>query len=463
MTAPVPRPSPTGSGWVLAATILASCLAFVDGSVVNVALPVIGHGLHADADAQQWILNGYALPLSALLLLGGAAGDRFGRRRLLVAGIATFVLASIGCAAAASADRLIGSRLLQGVGAAMLTPNSLAILGASFDGPARGRAVGTWAAAGAIGSAAGPVLGGVLIDTVGWRAIFLINLPIGLVAAALAWRHIPRDRPRADATPLDLLGAAIATAGLGALADALTRGAGPHGWNGIALATGGAAAVLLGVFLAVERRRGERAMIPLLLFGSSEFLGLTLLTLLLYGGLGVLFVLVPYVLIAGLHESAAQAGAALLPIPVVVGLTSRFWGTLAGRIGTRIPLVAGTATVACGCFLMLRVQAGAGAWTGYWGGVFPALLVAAIGLACLVAPLTTAVLGSVSAERTGAASGLNSAVARTGGLIATTLIGTVIASRGAALISAFHVACLLAGVSCAVAAVAGSLLLRGER
>src|SRR5665213_2179893 len=281
---------------VLSATILASSLAFIDGSVVNVGLPAIGQNLRAGPADLQWVINAYLLPLSALLLLGGAAGDRFGRRRLLVIGVCLFAAASALCALAPSLRLLLVGRALQGVGAAMLMPSSLAILGGAFSGEARGRAIGIWAASGAVGGALGPLLGGYLIDTVGWRAVFLINLPLAAGAAFLAWRFV-RETRDGHPSPLDLWGAVLATTGLGAVTWALTVGSGPAGWTAPALIAAAAGALSLLAFVAVEKHRGEGAMMPLALFASASFVGLTLLTLLLYGALGGLLVLIPYVLI----------------------------------------------------------------------------------------------------------------------------------------------------------------------
>ena len=438
---------------VLATTILASSLAFIDGSVVNVGLPAIGADLHGGAADLQWVVNAYLLPLSALLLFGGALGDRFGRRRLLVLGIALFALASAGCALAPSLPWLLASRAIQGVGAALLMPNSLAILGDAFSGEARGRAIGTWAAAGAAAGAIGPVLGGWLIDTVGWRAIFLVNLPLaagGIVLALGFVRDAAREGPRA---PLDLAGATLATFGLGALTWGLTVGAGRSGWNPAALGAVAAGAALMLAFVWVQKQRGERAMMPLAMFGGTSFVGLTLLTLLLYGALGGLFVLVPYVLIQAAGYSGTAAGAALLPLPLLIALLSPVMGALAGRIGSRGPLTAGPLVVAAGFGLATRI----GPHGEYWTTVFPAIVVIALGMAGAVAPLTTAVLASVDRRHTGSASGFNSAVARTGGLVATAMLGAVLAARGPELIAGFRVAavaCALASLGAAASAFA---------
>ncbi len=440
---------------VLATCILASSLAFVDGSVVNVGLPAIGQDLQANAGALQWVVNAYLLPLSALLLLGGAAGDRYGRRRLLIGGTVLFATASLACTVAPSLAVLLGGRVLQGVGAAMLMPSSLAILGNTFGGQAKGRAVGIWAASGAAMGALGPVLGGWLIDMVGWRAIFLINLPLAVGAVLLAWRCVPVDAD-GGGRPIDVSGGLLATLALGSATWALTTGAGPAGWTVPALAAAGCAAVLGVGFVAVERRLGERAMTPLALFGSRVFVGLTVVTLLLYGALGALFVLLPFVLIRAAGYSGTGAGAALLPLPLVIAVSAPGMGALAGRIGPWLPLSVGPLVMACGFALMTRI----GAPADYWTQVLPALLVVAFGLSGAVAPLTTAVLGSVDSTHTGSASGLNSAVARTGGLTATALLGSVLAASGAGLLAGFHRAAWAGAVACLVSALSAFCLVR---
>jgi EmrB/QacA subfamily drug resistance transporter len=439
----------------LVTTILASSLAFIDGSVVNVGLAAIGADLKAGASGLQWAINAYLLPLSALLLLGGAAGDRLGRMRLLVLGTAIFAAASVLCAVAHSLTWLLAGRTMQGVGAALLMPNSLAILGASFDGQARGRAVGIWAAMGAVTGAAGPVLGGWLIDTVGWRAIFLVNLAPALGAIALALLFVSDDRPERNAPALDVLGGSLGTLCLGALTWGLTIGTGRAGWTpaAVLLMVAGIAAML--AFLLTERSRGDRAMMPLALFGSASFVGLTLLTFLLYGAFGALMVMVPYVLIEAGGYSGTGAGSALMPFAVILAVASPWMGSIAGRIGPRWPLTLGSLVVAAGFLLLLRVDA----HTGYWTTLFPSILVMAGGMSGAVAPLTTAVLSSVDRRHTGSASGLNSAVARTAGMVATALLGGVLGAAGTTLISEFHFASLACAIASAGAAASAFFLI----
>jgi EmrB/QacA subfamily drug resistance transporter len=439
---------------VLATTILASSLAFVDGSVVNVGLPAIQSGLKADAAALQWVINAYLLPLGALLLLGGAVGDRLGRKLTLIAGVAGFGAASALCAAAWSLPVLLAARALQGTASAFVLPNSLAILGVSFSGDARGRAIGIWAAAGAAVGAAGPVLGGWLIDHFGWRTVFLINLPLVAAAIALAVTAIDEPPRARGAHKLDLLGSAVVTLGLGLLVWALTEASGGAGWTAGVWATLTAGVVLLVVFVRVEARRGAAAAMPLSLFASRTFIGLNLLTLILYGALSALLVLIPFVLIEAGHLSGTAAGAALLPLPLIIALLSPRAGMLAERIGARPLLIAGSLVVAAG-FLVLAVAPGHG---GYWRAVFPCLLLVSAGMSAVAAPLTTAVLGSAGPAAAGAASGFNSAVSRLGGTFATALMGGIFGASGNALSVAFHAAALAGALAAVLAAVIAVML-----
>jgi EmrB/QacA subfamily drug resistance transporter len=445
----------------LAATILGSSLAFIDGSVVNVALPALAADLKVAAADLSWTINAYLLPLGALILLGGALGDHFGRRRLFQIGLLTFTVASVGCAAAPSVAWLLAARALQGLGAALLMPNSLALLGGGFTGEARGRAIGTWAAAGALAGALGPIVGGWLVDTIGWRAIFLLNVPVAAGAAYLTWRYVEEHKELQGAAPLDGAGAGLVTVALGLLTWALTKaseaGAGPSA----ALSAALAGSVLLGAFLWHERKLGSRAIMPFAMFSSSTFTGLTLLTFFLYGSLGGLLVLLPFFLIRILAWPAIAAGAALLPVPVLIGLGSRFMGKVASLHGARLPLSIGSGVVGAGLALYAKVPANG---AGYWLDIFPPTLLVALGMGGCVAPLTTAVLSSVDAGHVGLASGFNSAVARIAGLVATALLGFVFARQESAadFLIGFRAAAWIGAGSAAFAAGCALYLIRPE-
>lgn len=438
----------------LAASILGSSLAFIDGSVVNVALPALDRDLHAGPEGLAWLIGAYLLTLSALILMGGALGDHFGRRRVFLIGIGLFLAASLACAGASSLSVMLAVRGVQGVGAALLMPNSLALLGAGFEGEAKGQAIGTWAGVGALASALGPVLGGWLVEAVGWRFIFLLNLPVGAVAAWLAWRYVPESRDHRAGARLDWVGALLVTAALGLTTWALTAAAKPGGGTSPVIGAGLVGLGLLAAFAFVEVRRGEDALMPLYLARDVSFIGVTLLTFFLYAALGGLIVLLPFVLIRAEGYSPIEAGAAMLPVPILIGLGSPLMGKVAAKVGGRWPLGLGPLVVAAGLALYLRLGSGG----GYWSDVLPGTLVVAIGMAICVAPLTTTVMSSVDADHVGAASGFNSAVARIGGLIATALLGFVFAAGGSrdGLLSSTHMATL---VGAAMAALAGACAL----
>jgi EmrB/QacA subfamily drug resistance transporter len=444
--------------WTLVACVLASSLSFVEGSVLSVALPAIRASYGAGGQQVQWVVNAYLLPLSALLLLGGALGDHFGRRRLLVIGTGIFALTSLICALAPSLPVLLAARAAQGIGAALLLPNSLALLNAAFQGEKRGRAVGIWAASGAAMAAVAPLIGGWLVGTAGWPAIFYINLPLALGAILLALRFVDESRePGAGRT--DYAGAVLVTGGLGGLTYALTLWSATRHLDSQALIALAGGLLLIGGFLAVEYRRGPRAMMPLDLFRGRCFSGLNLLTFLLYGAFSAAMLLIPYVLITSGGYSPVRAGLAMLPLPVLMTSLSPTMGGLAARLGPRIPLTIGPVVVAAGMSLTPLVTAGA----GYWTGTFPMILVMALGMTIAVAPLTASVLGSVEEQHVAMASGFNSAVARAGGLIATALLGAVLASTGTALFSGFHAAMFVSAAVAAFAGVVGLTMLGGVR
>ena len=405
---------------VLAATVLGSSLAFVDGSVVGVALPAMQRDLGMGAAGAQWIVNAYLLMLGALVLIGGSAADRFGRRRVFVLGVLVFTAASVGCALAPGEAALIAARALQGVGAALLTPASLALLGSSFPETERARAFGAWAGFGALTSALGPVLGGWLTDTVGWRAIFWINVPLAAVALLLALRYVPESRDD-RAGRLDWRGALLAASGLGALTWGLTAGPDRGFADPVVLASLAAGGLLLAGFLLAEAR-GAEPMMPLSLYRSRAFSGANLLTLLLYFALGGVLFFLPYQLIRVHGWSAAEAGAALVPFALVMGLFSGLAGRLADRTGPRLPLTLGPVLAGAGLFALSLPPPGA----AYATGVLPAMLLMATGMTLAVGPLTATVMGAVDARHAGLASGVNNAVARVAGLLAVAGLGVVL-------------------------------------
>ena len=448
----------TSARWTLVACVLASSLSFVEGSVLSVALPAIRAGYGANAQDVQWVVNAYLLPLSALLLLGGALGDHFGRRRLLVIGTGIFALTSLVCALAPSLPLLLAARAAQGIGAALLLPNSLALLNAAFQGEKRGRAVGIWAASGAAMAAFAPLLGGWLVGSVGWPAIFYINLPLALGAIVLALRFVEESREPGEGRT-DYAGAAFVTGGLGGLTYALTLWSATRQFGAAALVALAAGLVLIGGFLFVEHRRGHRAMMPLDLFEGRCFTGLNLLTFLLYGAFAAAMLLIPYVLITSGGYSPVQAGLAMLPLPVLMTSISPTMGSVAAKIGPRIPLTVGPAIVAAGMMISPLMTPD----SSYWAGAFPTILVMALGMTIAVAPLTASVLGSVEEQHVAMASGFNSAVARTGGLMATALLGSVLASKGEELFAGFHTAMFVSAGVAALAGLVGLTMLGGVK
>jgi EmrB/QacA subfamily drug resistance transporter len=405
----------------LAATILGSSMALIDGSVVNIALPAIQQALHADAVSTQWIVNGYLLLLGALVLVGGSAADLYGRRRIFVLGIAIFTTASIACGLSPNITVLVASRAVQGLGAALLTPASLAMLGATFDQHERSHAIGIWAGAGALTAAAGPVLGGWLVDQVSWRAIFLLNVPLALAAAGLAILFACESRDD-NAKRLDWSGALAVAIGLAAITWALGAIPASGFHDTTVLAALGAGTAFLIAFVVIEARSGEQAMMPLSLYRSRNFSATNALTLLLYFALGGALYYLPFGLIRLGGYSATQAGAALLPFALIMGFGASFAGALADRFGPRLSLTVGPIIAACGLTLLAFADLG----KSYWIGVFPAICVLAIGMTITVPPLTSTVMASVGEARAGIASGVNNAVARVAGLLAVAALGAVL-------------------------------------
>jgi EmrB/QacA subfamily drug resistance transporter len=406
--------------YVLAATILGSSLAFIDGTVVNVALPALQSAFNATATDVQWIIESYALFLAALLLVGGSLGDHFGRRRIYNIGVALFTLASIWCGLAPSVTQLIAARAVQGIGGALLVPGSLAIITTSFPKEVRGHAIGTWSAFTAITATVGPVMGGWLIEHISWRAAFFVNVPVAIAVLALTFRFVPESRDDKSAKELDWLGAALATASLGALVYALIESSSRGFTNLTVLAALIGGVIASALFFLVEVRH-KNPMLPLALFRSMDFSGANLLTFLLYAALSCLLYFLPQNLIQVQGFSATAAGAALLPSMIIMFSLSRWAGGLVARYGSRLPLIVGPIIAAGGLALFIRP----GAHANYWTMFFPAVVVLGFGFAISVAPLTTTVMNAVDERWAGIASGVNNAVSRTAGLISIAVFGIV--------------------------------------
>ncbi len=477
MTDPVPDLSKGRKRWILVATVLGSSLTFIDGSALGVALPSIQRDLAAGPAAAQWISNAYLLTLGALVLIGGAAGDRFGRKRVFLIGVGLFALSSIACGLAPTAQLLIAGRAAQGVGAALLTPGALALIGACFPPNERGAAFGTWAGAGALFGMIGPLVGGWLADHADWRAIFWINAPLAALTLVVALKAVPESRDE-DARGLDWLGAVLAVSGLGALIWGLTA-APDLGWShpGVigALVAG---AVLLAGFLWAEAREAH-PMMPLGLFRSPVFSGINGLTLLLYFALGGAMFFLPFELIRVHGWSATGAGSAMLPFAVIMSLFSGAAGRLADRFGAKLSLSVGPMLAGVGLVLLALMPADA----GYVAGPLAGMTVMAVGMTLAVGPLTAAVMGAVAEGHTGVASGVNNAVARIAALLAIALLGVLLSAvfvagvdapgprqqLGAVMaggeaglsdgaIDAFHAAFRAVMIACAVCAGLGGVL-----
>ena len=448
--------------WVLAATVLGSGMAFLDMTVVNVALPTIGAELDATVAGLQWIVNGYALTLSSLILIGGSLGDRFGRRRIFLLGTVWFAAASLLCGLAPTSQALVAARALQGVGGALLTPGSLAILQSSFAQGDRGRAVGAWSGLSGVAAAVGPFVGGWLIGAGSWRLIFLINVPLALAVVAAAIRHVPETRNPSAARGIDVAGALLTTGGLAGVTWALVAGGERGATPGVVLA-GLAGLVSLAGFVAIERRV-RHPMLPLDIFRSRQFTAANLVTFVVYAGLGIMFFLLVLDLQQVLGYSPLQAGLATMPVTALMLMLSARAGQLADRIGPRAPMTVGPLLIAAGLALLSRVHAGA----GYVGAILPGLVVFGLGLSLTVAPLTATVLAAAPSEHAGIASGVNNAISRGAGLVAVAVIPGLSGLTGQAyrdpdvFASGFRTAMWIGAALAAFGGVLAWLLIRNE-
>ena len=404
--------------WVIAATVLGSGIAFLDGTIVNVALPAIGRALKTDVAGLQWTVDAYLVLLTALLLFGGALGDRFGRRRVFVIGLVSFTAASVACAVAPDATALAIFRAVQGAAGALLVPGSLAIIGAAFHETDRGRAIGAWSGLAGVASAVGPFVGGWLIDAFSWRWVFLVNVPIAIAAVVITVRHVPESRAEIQ-QPIDVTGAILAAVGLASLCWALIESA--HGFGASEMATAVIGVVAIAAFLVLEHR-SSHPMLPLRLFRSRAFSGTNGTTLAVYAALGGALFMVVLELQLALGYSALAAGASLAPLTVMMFLLSSRAGALAQRIGARLPMTIGPFVIAAGLLLFTKIAPG----QSYLTAVLPAVIVFGLGLSCTVAPLTATVLASVDDAELGVASGVNNAASRLAGLLAVAVLPTLV-------------------------------------
>ena len=447
--------------WVVAATVLGSGMAALDATVVGIALPAIGRDFHAGVASLQWVVDAYTLTLAGLLLLGGTLGDSYGRRKLFVIGTVWFAVASLLCGVAPDAGVLIAARALQGVGGALLTPGSLAILQASFAKDDRSAAIGAWSGLGGVATAIGPFLGGYLIQAVSWRLVFFINLPLAVAVIAISIRHVPETKAPGPVPKLDVRGAVTISGALAGITYGLIS-ASSYGWGSVpVLVPLGVGLVLLGLFIWVEDKEPQ-PMLPLGVFRSREFTAANAVTFIVYGALGGLLFLVPVVLQVAHGYSPVEAGAALLPITFIMLALSSYSGALSARIGPRLQMTVGPLVIAASFLLFTRL----GSSGNYLTAVLPAVLVFGVGVAINVAPLTATAMSSAPAEHAGVASAVNNDVARAASLIAVAVLPALAGITGnsylhpAALAHGFKTAAVMAAVFCAAGGVLAGLTIR---
>jgi EmrB/QacA subfamily drug resistance transporter len=445
--------------WVIAACVLGSGIASLDATVVGIALPAVGRSFHVGVGTLQWVVTGYTLTLAAFLLLGGSLGDRFGRRRLFVVGVVWFAMASAGCGLAPTAPLLIGARVLQGVGGALLVPASLAILEASFGLDDRSRAIGAWSGLGGLATAAGPLIGGYLISAVSWRWVFFINLPVAAGVIVVTVRHVPESSDPTVDGPIDISGAGLAVVTLAGLTYGLIEGPGA-GWSSPAVVAALAVALVTGAgFAALERSR-RNPMLPLVLFHEHQFAAANAVTFVVYGALSGALFLLPVELQVVNHYSALEAGLSLLPVTAIMLVFSARSARLAARIGPRLQMSAGPIVVGVGLILLTRATHG----TDYLTLVFPAVAVFGAGLAITVAPLTATAMGAAPPERAGVASAVNNVVARSAGLLSVAVLPAAAGISGALtarhFATGFRTALLIAGAACGAGGILAAAVIR---
>ena len=448
--------------WVLLATVLASGMAFLDSSAVNVALPAMGEDLDSRLAGLQWTLSGYTLALASLILLGGALGDRYGRRRVFLVGVVWFAVTSLGCGLAQTTGQLVAARVLQGIGGALLTPGSLAIIQSSFRPGDRPRAIGAWSAFGGVAGLVGPFLGGFLVDAVSWRLVFIINAPVAVVVVLVATRHVPESRDPGRTGRFDALGAVWGALALAGVTYALIAAGGDPGRPQVWAAA--AVGVLAGGAFVVRERRAPEPMLPTAVFADREFTGANVSTLVIYGALGGFSFFLVVELQTVLGYSATAAGAAMIPSIVLLSLLSSRAGALAQRVGARLPMTVGPLIAGAGVLWLSRVGPG----SSYWADVLPGSLVSGLGLSLLVAPLTATVLDAAPDHLAGVASGVNNAVARAANLLAVAALPVAVGLSGrdyadpAAFSAGFRTAMMVCAVLLAIGGAVAWLTIRRD-